>query len=135
MGSIRTYVETQDFASLRASVQHTLRRFIKFIFLPIGGIRNDVITNISKRFFIANNMIVKSRLPGKFRVYLTCIFGHANFKTTDDGCQIFGLWTKSVLWWIGFGVRDGCVVVDWVGYIDWFIDDDNAMNVVGHHDI
>lgn len=45
--------------------------FAKFILLPIQWIIGNVILYYFKRMCVANNMVVKTRLPAKIGVYFT----------------------------------------------------------------
>ena len=88
-------VETQDFASLPPS--SSLR--VESILHPILHIGEDVHTDAFIFPEIADYMIMIARLPCEGDIDLASEFGHADFITTNDGCQVLQLWAEFILWW------------------------------------
>ena len=72
------------------------RLVIKFIFIPVFWIVNDVIPYSPVWPFIANDVIVKTGLPFEFNIIIPGIFCHTCFITTDNRCQVLGLRPKLV---------------------------------------
>lgn len=89
-------------------------------------------------------MVVIPGLPGKIGVDFSGVFGDANFKTPNDRCQIFGLWSELIF---GAAVRvaKSCDPNTrptrrpdhrfMITAIIRFIDDNNTMDMVGHDDM
>ena len=69
---------------------------MKFIIIPIPGIIDNVFPDPVERFIIADNMVVVTGLPSKIRIDFSCIDCHGRFESTDDGGQVFGLWSEFV---------------------------------------
>lgn len=55
----------------------------KFIFLPIRSIVVDVIGYFLKWFVIADDMVVKTGLPFKFKTQTVGVFGNGRFIGTE----------------------------------------------------
>lgn len=67
---------------------------IETIVLPSDYIILDVIGDKAHFVMVADDVVVKTRLPCKRKVVFVRKFGDTNLETTNHRCQVFRLWPK-----------------------------------------
>ena len=75
---------------------------LKFVILPIGRIVYDIIRYAMIFGFIADNMVMKSGLPGKIGMHFSYFIGTSPFVPANDAGNIF------VDHWIFFTRKSPC---------------------------
>lgn len=64
------------------------------VVIPSNGIVVYIISNTIHFILVANDVVVKTWLPRKRKIFFVGIFGDTNFESPNDGCQVSGLGTE-----------------------------------------
>ncbi len=57
--------------------------------MPFQWVSLNIFGNFEIRGFITDDVVIKTRLPGKVWLHVLGLFGHAYFITANDGGQVF----------------------------------------------
>ena len=78
--------------------QYSRTSSVESVLLPLGHVVFNIIRDKIQFVHVSDEVFVVSGLPFKRELVLPRKFGDTDFKSAYHRCQIFRLWTESVVW-------------------------------------